>query len=75
MGVLGDFSPSRPQARHGADVGRGNPLCFSNTPGGLYFTSLPAGLPGKVFSITDEYAGVLRLEGGSVKRRDLSILA
>ena len=56
-------------------VRRGNPLCFSETPGGFYFASLPAGLPGKVFSITDEYAGVLRLEGGTVKDQHLSILA
>jgi glucosamine--fructose-6-phosphate aminotransferase (isomerizing) len=56
-------------------VRRGNPLCFSETPGGFYFASLPAGLPGKVFSITDEYTSVLRLEGGSVRHQDLSILA
>lgn len=56
-------------------VRRGNPLCFSETPGGFYFASLPAGLPGKVFSIPDESARVLRLEGGSLKHQDLSILA
>jgi glucosamine--fructose-6-phosphate aminotransferase (isomerizing) len=56
-------------------VRRGNPLCFCETPNGFYFASLPAGLPGKVFSITDGYAGVLRLEGGSIKHQDLSILA
>ncbi|MBC7077633.1 MAG: hypothetical protein H5T92_04920, partial [Synergistales bacterium] len=56
-------------------VRRGNPLCFSETPGGFYFASLPAGLPGKVFSVGEGYAGVLRLEGGSLKHQDLSILA
>ncbi len=56
-------------------VRRGNPLCFSETPGGLYFASLPAGLPGKVFSVADQYTSVLRLEGGSVTHPDLSILA
>ncbi len=53
----------------------GNPLCFCQTPGGFYFASLPAGLPGKAFSIPDESARVLRLEGGSLKHQDLSILA
>ncbi|GAB6184589.1 class II glutamine amidotransferase [Thermopirellula anaerolimosa] len=56
-------------------VRRGNPLCFSETPGGFYFASLPAGLPGRVFSVADEYAGVLRLERGSVRHHRLSILA
>jgi glucosamine--fructose-6-phosphate aminotransferase (isomerizing) len=53
-------------------VRRGNPLCFSETPGGFYFASLPAGLPGKVCSITDEHASVLRLEGGSIKHQGLA---
>ena len=56
-------------------VRRGNPLCFSETPGGFYFASLPAGLPGRVFLVTDRYASVLRLKGGSITHRDLSILA
>ena len=55
-------------------VRRGNPLCFCETPNGLYFASLPAGLPGKALSITDEHASVLRLEGGSIQHQDLSIL-
>lgn len=56
-------------------VRRGNPLCYAETAGGFYFASLPAGLPGKAFSIADPYAGVLRLERGSVGHEDLSILA
>jgi glutamine---fructose-6-phosphate transaminase (isomerizing) len=37
----------------------GNPLCFGETNGGFYFGSLPEGLPGKVASLNDQYAGVL----------------
>jgi len=37
----------------------GNPLAFGETAGGFYFASLPGELPGRVLSITDEYAGVL----------------
>lgn len=56
-------------------VRRGNPLCFSETPGGFYFASLPTGLPGKVFSVGDGCANMLRLEGRSFKHQNLSILA
>ncbi|GAB6166166.1 hypothetical protein JCM19992_21660 [Thermostilla marina] len=56
-------------------VRRGKPLCFSETPGGFYFASLPAGLPGKVTTLRDQYTGVLRLEDGLVRHQDLSILA
>lgn len=48
-------------------VRRGNPLCFSETPGGFYFASLPAGLPGKTFSIADDYAGLLGWHGGGLR--------
>ena len=41
-------------------VRRGHPLCFSETPGGLYFASLPAGLPGKVFSVADNHVSVIQ---------------
>ncbi|MCX7669674.1 MAG: class II glutamine amidotransferase [Anaerolineae bacterium] len=54
-------------------VRRGNPLCFSETPGGFYFASLPGELPGRVLSITDEYAGVLAYQDGELKHEVFSI--
>jgi len=54
-------------------VRRGNPLCFCETPGGFYFASLPDSLPGRVLSITDQYAGLLKLEGGVTTHQHLSL--
>jgi glucosamine--fructose-6-phosphate aminotransferase (isomerizing) len=44
-------------------VRNGNPLCFGETAGGVYFGSLPEGLPGKVTAITEKYVGVLTFDG------------
>jgi len=54
-------------------VRRGNPLCFSETPGGLYFASLPAGLPGKATTITAGHAGVLWFDPGKLGHTAYSI--
>ena len=48
-------------------VRRGNPLCFGETPGGLYFASLPDELPGEVTPIRDNYAGVLAYHDGDLR--------
>jgi len=56
-------------------VRRGNPLWFAHTPGGLYFASLPAGLPSQVFPVADDSVSVLRLDDGSLRHPDLPILA
>lgn len=54
---------------------RGNPLCFGETEHGIYFASLPDGLPGNVLSITDRYAGVLRFQDGGINHQAISIRA
>ena len=54
-------------------VRNGNPLCFGETPGGLYFASLPGELPGRVFSITDQYAGILVYQDGQLRHDAYSI--
>lgn len=45
---------------------RGNPLYFSETPGGLYFGSLPTGLPGDPIPIADGSAHVLTVRDGRI---------
>ena len=49
-------------------VRNGKPLVFGQTVGGLYFASLPGGLPGKVTAVTDRYAGVLTYRDGRLFR-------
>jgi glutamine---fructose-6-phosphate transaminase (isomerizing) len=43
-------------------IRRGNPLHFCETKQGLYFASLPDGMPGKVWSLPDNYVRVLKNE-------------
>jgi glutamine---fructose-6-phosphate transaminase (isomerizing) len=54
-------------------VRHGNPLCFGETAGGLYFGSLPQELPGRVLSVTDDYAGVLTCAEGGLQHAAFSI--
>ena len=54
-------------------VRSGNPLCFGETGGGLYFGSLPEELPGKAVSLTDRYAGVLVYQQGELGHDAYSI--
>ena len=54
-------------------VRNGNPLCFGETPGGFYFASLPGELPGRVFSITDQYAGILVYQDRQLRHDAYSI--
>jgi len=54
-------------------VRSGNPLCFGETKGGYYFGSLTDELPGRVVSITDEYAGVLVYADGTLRHDAYSI--
>ncbi len=54
-------------------VRSGNPLAFGETAGGFYFASLPEGLPGKVMSLTDRYAGVLTYRDGELQHDAYSI--
>ena len=54
-------------------VRNGNPLCFGEAAGGFYFGSLPGGLPGRVASITDQYAGVLVYQHGKLRHEAYAI--
>jgi hypothetical protein len=54
-------------------VRNGNPLSFAETTGGFYFGSLPGELPGRVLSITDEYAGVLTYTEDGLRHEAFSI--
>lgn len=53
-------------------VRRGNPLCVSQTRRGVYFASLPQGLPGQVFSVADGHAALVHPRDGIVGRKELS---
>ncbi|MFZ5833015.1 MAG: class II glutamine amidotransferase [Planctomycetota bacterium] len=44
-------------------VRNGNPLCFGESRDGMYFASLPQGLPGRVTPLRDRYVGVLFDDG------------
>jgi glucosamine 6-phosphate synthetase-like amidotransferase/phosphosugar isomerase protein len=50
-----------------------SPLCFGQTAGGYYFGSLPGELPGRVLSITDEYAGILVYRDGELQHQAYAI--
>lgn len=45
----------------------GKPLWFGQAAGGLYFGSLPEGLPGRVAKVNDECAGVLTFDGHGLR--------
>jgi glucosamine--fructose-6-phosphate aminotransferase (isomerizing) len=47
---------------------RGRPLHFGKATEGLYFASLPDGLPGRPHSLPDGYAAVFTLKNGEVQR-------
>ena len=47
----------------------GKPLCFGQTPHGLYFASLPQGLPGRVYSVAEGSASVLTYAAGRVRQQ------
>ncbi len=53
-------------------VRNGNPLCFGEAAGGYYFSRLPGELPGRVLSITDQYAGVLVYQRGKLRHEAYS---
>jgi hypothetical protein len=46
---------------------RDNPLHFAETPGGLYFGSLPDALPGRPIPLPGGYAGVLTVDVGGLR--------
>jgi len=53
-------------------VRNGNPLCFGQTDRGVYFGSLPGGLPGRVMSVTDRYAGMLVYDARRLRHQTCS---
>jgi glucosamine 6-phosphate synthetase-like amidotransferase/phosphosugar isomerase protein len=56
-------------------VRRGNPLCVAQTRAGVYFASLPQGLPGRVLEVADDRASLLAFPGGIVGHKELLVLS
>jgi len=54
-------------------VRSGKPLSFGETAGGYYFGSMPGGLPGRVRTLTDCYAGMLVYDARGLRHEAISL--